>query len=289
MTIEEAYNNFTQQLKSISEVREANNIADWVFESAGLKRLDRITNKLNQINESTHKQLNEKLRQLLQHKPVQYVLNEAWFYKMKFFVNEHVLIPRPETEELVEWVVEEIRNKKLEIRNKEVLFSILDIGSGSGCIPVALKKELPDAAITSIDISYEALEVAKQNATTQNVKIEFIQLDFLDVKSIKPLPLFNIIVSNPPYIPENEKSKLDKNVVDHEPHLALFVGDNDPFIFYKTIAAFAKTHLKKEGEIFVEVHENYAEEVKKIFEGKNFKTETRKDIYGRERMIKACK
>ncbi|MDQ6756982.1 MAG: peptide chain release factor N(5)-glutamine methyltransferase [Bacteroidota bacterium] len=280
MTIDELYKHFVGQLKTIYDERESENITDWIFESiAKIRRLDRLANKQKAISDSTINQLNNALQQLLQHKPVQYVLQEVWFYKMKLFVNEHVLIPRPETEELVEWIIKEFR-----IQNSE--FRILDIGSGCGCIPIALKKELPNTEIISIDISEDALAVAKKNAADQNVKIDFKRVDFLNEKSWTSLPLFNIIVSNPPYIPENEKSKLNKNVTDHEPHTALFVADSDPFIFYRKIADFAETHLVTEGKIFVEIHENYSEQAEKIFAEKEFKTERRNDIYGRERMVK---
>jgi len=207
-------------------------------------------------------------------------------------VNEHVLIPRPETEELVEWVVTEIWNKKLEIRNKKVsnsTFTILDIGTGSGCIAIALKRELQKAELYAIDISNDALLVAKQNAADQKAEINFLQLDFLNERQWSLLPSFDFIISNPPYIPENEKDKLAKNVVDHEPDVALFVTDNDPFIFYKKFASFADNHLKEKGKIFVEVHEDYSKGVQKIFEEKNFKIEIKKDIYGKDRMVKAYK
>lgn len=298
MTLDALYKNFVEQLRSIYDGRESGNIADWVFENiTAIRRLDRITNPHQIISNSVIQQLNTALQQLLQHKPVQYVLGEAWFYKMKLKVNEHVLIPRPETEELVEWVVEEIRNKlagmipsngKLEIRNNEVEeITILDIGTGSGCIAIALKKELPYAGIMAIDISDDALSIAKLNATAQNVNIEFKQADFLEERSWALLQSFDIIVSNPPYIPENQKTTLAKHVTDHEPHLALFVTNHDPFIFYRKIADFAAEHLNKEGEIFVEVHEEYSKEVQQIFSDKNFSSEIRKDIYGRKRMIKA--
>lgn len=282
MTLIELYQNMVMQLKKIYDEREAENIADWTFESEGLKRLERISNKLLQINEATNKKINFKLEQLLQHKPVQYVLGEAWFYKMKFFVNKHVLIPRPETEELVEWIVEEFK-----IQNSK--FKIIDIGTGSGCIAIVLKKELQNAEVMAIDISKEALKVAQQNAKELNTEINFLQLDFLNKLLWPSMPSFDVIVSNPPYIPENEKQKLQKNVADHEPHTALFVADNDPFIFYKKIAAFADKHLNNKGKIFVEVHEDYAKEVEQILKERNFKTEIKKDIYGKERMIKAFK
>ena len=215
---------------------------------------------------------------------------------MKFFVNEHVLIPRPETEELVEWVVKDVRCTKYEVPSKNDskikhptsdIVHIIDIGTGSGCIAIALKKELTNADVIAIDICEDALQVAKRNAVDQNAEINFLQLDFLNEKLWQSLNSFDIIISNPPYIPDSEKEKLDKNVSDHEPHIALFVTENDPFIFYKKIATFAGEHLNASGKIFVEVHEDYSKEVSEIFLEHKFKTESRKDIYGRERMVKA--
>jgi len=297
MTIETAYKQFLQKLNAIYDEREANNIVDWVFESiAGIKRSDRLAGKQNELSISTIEQLNNALQQLMQHKPVQYVLQEAWFYKMKFFVNEHVLIPRPETEELVEWIIEDVRGKMYEVRSKQSsnighqisdIKHILDVGTGSGCISVSLKKHLPCCTITAIDISEDALLVAKKNAELLDVSVDFIQLDFLDETSWPSLPSFHIIVSNPPYIPETEKSNLDKNVVEHEPHIALFVKETDPFIFYHALINFSESHLNKGGKIFVEVHEDYAKDVQQIFEENKFQSEIRKDMYGRDRMIKA--
>ncbi len=287
MAIDELYKQFVEQLKTIYDERESANIADWVFESVtGIKKLDRIIDKQQELNNSTIQQLQIVLQQLLRHKPVQYILGEAWFYKMKLKVNEHVLIPRPETEELVEWVIEEIRNKKAdELITHNSQFNILDIGAGSGCISIALKKESPDADIFAIDVSDDALKVAHQNAADHKTAIHFWHLDFLNERLWQSLKSFNIIISNPPYIPANEKNKIPKNVVEHEPHLALFVADNDPFIFYKKIASFAYGHLKDGGKVFVEVHEDYSNQVQKLFAEKNFKTEIRKDLFGRERMI----
>jgi release factor glutamine methyltransferase len=287
MAIDELYKQFIEQLKTIYDERESVNIADWVFESVtGIKKLDRVIDKQQELSNSNNQQLQIALQQLLRHKPVQYILGEAWFYKMKLKVNEHVLIPRPETEELVEWVVEEIRNIKAgELIAHHSQSTILDIGAGSGCISIALKKELPDAAIFAMDVSEDALKVAHQNAEDHKTSIHFEQLDFLDETLWKSLRTFDIIVSNPPYIPEQEMNKLPKNVVNHEPHVALFVTDNDPFIFYKKIACFAESHLKQKGKIFVEIHEDYADQVQKLFAEKNFKTEIRKDFFGRERMI----
>ncbi|MDQ6764195.1 MAG: peptide chain release factor N(5)-glutamine methyltransferase [Bacteroidota bacterium] len=287
MSIVEAYNDFLKQLKSIYDDREADNIADWVFENVTqLKRWERRGN-LKSITPEQELKLNKYLRELVLHKPVQYVLNEAWFYKLKFFVNEHVLIPRPETEELVSWMINDVRSVMYDVRCEEP--QILDIGTGSGCIAISLKKELKDAIVTSIDISEQALYVAGKNAGDLHAEIELKQIDFLDENEWKQLSKYDIIVSNPPYIPKSEKEHLSTNVTAFEPGLALFADDNDPAIFYKKIAKFSQSHLKKQGNIYVEVHEEKAEEVKKIFVENRFTIEIRKDIYGKERMIGATR
>jgi len=281
MTTEECYNDFIKKLSSIYEKREAANITDWVFENiTGLKRLERSMVRNIELDESALHKSKNYLHELLQHKPVQYVLHEAWFYKMKFYVNEHVLIPRPETEELVEWAINDIKNSK----QKDGL-EILDIGTGSGCIAISIKKELEGENITAIDISAEALKVANKNADTLQSKIYFLETDFLNERKWDSLGLYDLIVSNPPYIPKHEKDKLARNVTAFEPGIALFVEDNNPFIFYKKIAKFAQSHLKPGGKVFVEMHEEYSKEVAEIFWSFNFKTQTRKDIYGKERML----
>jgi release factor glutamine methyltransferase len=283
MTIAQAYFEFTEKLKTIYEDREADNISDWVFENVtGLKRWERRENNNKELDKIHFKKIGSYLDELLQHKPVQYVLNEAWFYKMKFFVNEHVLIPRPETEELIEWVVSDFKKEK-DSRSTD----IIDIGTGSGCIPIALKKELPGANITAIDVSEKALSVAKKNAENLKATINFLGVNFLNENAWKPLQVYDTIVSNPPYIPIDEKKILAKNVTEFEPQIALFVENNDPFIFYKKIVEFSKTHLNPAGKIYVEVHEEYAKEVKIIFENAGFISEIHKDIFGKERMVKA--
>jgi release factor glutamine methyltransferase len=217
------------------------------------------------------------LFQLLLGKPYQYVIGESLFYGLDFFVNEHVLIPRPETEELVEWMIKNINNN--------LIINILDIGTGSGCIPIVLKKHLPKATIYSIDISEKALEVAKQNAKFHHQEIHFIHDDFLNFSLPNTLK-FDIIVSNPPYIPIQEKEILDRQVVDFEPNLALFVPDDQPFLFYKKISEFSLQHLNKNGQIFLEVHQNYANEVVELFKNDYKKIELRNDISSNPRMIK---
>ena len=287
MSIVEAYNGFLTELKSIYDDREADNIADWIFENVTqLKRWERRGNSKS-INTEQELKLSKYLRELLLHKPVQYVLNEAWFYKLKFFVNEHVLIPRPETEELVSWIINDVRSAMYDVRCEGP--QILDIGTGSGCIAISIKKELKNVSVTSVDTSVQALYIAGKNASDLHAEIDFKQIDFLNENEWRRLGKYDVIVSNPPYIPKSEKEHLSTNVTSFEPGLALFVDDNDPAIFYKKIAKFSKSHLKKQGNIYVEVHQEKADEVSQSFNEEDFKTEIKKDIYGKERMIKIIK
>ncbi len=287
MSIVEAHNGFLSRLKLIYEDREADNIADWVFENVTqLKRWERRGNSKSMTSEQELK-LSKYLRELVLHKPVQYVLNEAWFYKLKFFVNEHVLIPRPETEELVSWIINDVRSVMYDVRCEGT--QMLDIGTGSGCIALTIKRELKNVSVTSVDISGQALYVARKNASDLHAEIKFKQIDFLDENEWEQLGKYDVIVSNPPYIPKSEGEQLSKNVTAFEPGLALFVNDNDPAIFYKKIAKFSQSHLKKQGNIYAEIHEEKAEEVKKIFIKNGFSTEIKKDIYGKKRMIKCIK
>jgi len=284
MTISEAYIDFTEKLKTVYEDREAENISDWIFENVtGLKKWERRENKKNELGENHFKKIENYLEKLLKHTPVQYVLNEAWFYKMKFFVNENVLIPRPETEELVEWIISDLKNTGADSEAT----NIIDIGTGSGCIAIALKKEIKNSILSALDASDFALEVARKNSKDLNAEINFLHFDFLNENEWQLLHKFDIIVSNPPYIPLKEKELLAKNVSQYEPGMALFVKNDDPLIFYKKIADFSKAHLKPKGKIYVEVHEAYANEVRSIFENSGYKSEIKKDIYGRERMVKA--
>jgi len=285
MTTGQIYNDFRNKLKTIYDDREAENICDWLFENVtGLKKWERRQNQNSEFAETDSEKIKTYLEELLKQKPVQYVLHEAWFYKRKFYVNENVLIPRPETEELVEWIVSDFKKEKY---GKPI--KIIDIGTGSGCIPVSLKKELPESSIAAIDVSDKALSVAKINAEELHAIINFFQIDFLNENEWKMLSQYDIIVSNPPYIPLNEKEILAKNVTDFEPGIALFVKNNDPFIFYKKIAGFAKSNLKESGKIYVEVHEEYAKEVGSIFESAGFLVEIKNDIYGKQRMVKSTK
>jgi release factor glutamine methyltransferase len=279
MTIKELYRNFLLQLQKIYSLSEATAITNWVFEKrASLKRADILKNPTKLITPAADQLIQDALQQLLQHKPVQYVLGEAWFYNMKFKVNEQVLIPRPETEELVEQLIKDRKSKLTDP-------AILDIGTGSGCIPVVIKKNLPASKVTSIDISESAIAVAIENANMYNTLITFKQTDFLDERQWGSFPMYDIIISNPPYIPFKEKDKLNKNVSVYEPQLALFVPDRTPLIFYEKIAAFGLNNLKPSGKIYLETHESRANEVAALFR-KDYETVmVKKDMNGKERMV----
>ena len=232
------------------------------------------------------------LDQLITGKPIQYILGETVFYGLTFKVTEAVLIPRPETEELVEWVIERIESLKLKIENSESKthnayrepINLLDIGTGSGCIAISLKKNLPKANVFGLDISTEALSLAKQNAVLNNVDIFFIEQDIL-TSSISRLPS-SIIISNPPYITQTEKGQMHQNVLKNEPHLALFVSDENPLIFYEAIADFALINLKENGLLFFEINEHLGIATVNMLSAKKFNAiELRKDMQGKDRMI----
>ncbi len=291
MTIHEAQQQLLFKLYDIYDNREAAAITNLIMENlTQWKKFDRVMNKSVPLSLPKIELLKKYTTELLSHKPVQYVLHEAWFAGMKYYVDENVLIPRPETEELVDWIVSEVRSREPgdgTPRTEETL-SILDIGTGSGCIAIALKKKIPQAQIFSCDISEGALIVAKRNAIDSDADIHFLQLDFLNENQRALLSSFDIIVSNPPYIPQNDKQTMMPNVTNYEPHLALFVENDNPLIFYQAIADFAKEKLTIYGKIFVEMHQEQSANIKKLFSFKGFTDiEIKKDMQGKERMLKA--
>lgn len=286
MTMQEATYYLLNKLTTIYDKSEASQITDWVLEKmTGSKKAERMIYKNEAITAEEELLLHQYTERLLQHEPVQYVLNEAWFGNMKFYVDKNVLIPRPETEELVEWIISNCKPCLPAGRFPVDELKILDIGSGSGCIPISLKKRIRKAEVWSCDISEGALMVAKKNAEDLGQEVNFIQLDFLDRHSWQQLPKFDIIVSNPPYIPEKDKETMQPNVLQYEPGTALFVPDNDALIFYKAIAEFGKTHLEKDGSIFIEIHESLGKEVAKLFQQVGYSTEIKKDMQEKDRMI----
>ncbi|MBG7629077.1 MAG: peptide chain release factor N(5)-glutamine methyltransferase [Bacteroidetes bacterium] len=246
-----------------------------------LSRIDVALNSDYEINTLDLNFLQKALIDLKKHKPIQYITGETEFYNLPFKVNEHVLIPRPETEELVDWIV---ADSKLETQHSKL--NMLDIGTGSGCIPISLAKNLPNTKVSAIDISLEALKTAEINAQFNNVDIHFIEKDILNTNSLSEV--YDVIISNPPYVRELEKDEMQKNVLDNEPHLALFVENNNPLLFYDKIADLAKSHLTKNGHLYLEINQYLGKETADLLNAKGFKNiELRKDIFGSDRMIKA--
>lgn len=284
MIIREAYQYLKTIFSEIYNEKEAAIIADLVLEKiSGLNRLDRLMHKQTLLNQDHLKLLHNFSDQLLKHKPVQYVLHEAWFAGVKLYVDENVLIPRPETEELVNWIVEDVQ-----LINSGLKPDIIDIGTGSGCIAIALKQRLINAEISAFDVSEKALKVALLNAEANNTSIHFFEADINKPKKTEALQCFDIIVSNPPYIAENEIIEMSKNIILYEPHAALFVPDDNPLMFYNSISTFAQHHLKKNGCLYFEINENYGNEIVSLLYDKKFQSiEIKKDLQGKHRMIKA--
>lgn len=281
MTTQEATYSLLNKLRSIYSEGEASQVTDWVMEFiTGSKKTERMLYKNAVITSNEEIQLQQFAERLLKLEPVQYVLNEAWFCGLRFYVDKNVLIPRPETEELVEWVISSCRFPINELK-------ILDIGTGSGCIPVSLKRRLRKAEVWACDVSAASLDVAKRNADTLGAAINFIQLDFLNRESWNQLARFDIIISNPPYVPEKDKAKMDANVLNYEPALALFVPDNNPLLFYEAIADFGKEHLAKDGVIYFEIHESLGKSAMELLSAKGYKSELKKDMQGKDRMLMA--
>ncbi len=279
MTIESAKDRLIQQLSSLYDQREAAGITNMVLEHiSGMNRTDRMIHKNLELTGSQEEKLNHITLALLKNTPIQYILGEAWFAGMKFMVNAHTLIPRPETEELVDWIKATAHPEPQ---------SILDIGTGTGCIPIALKKEFPLWHINAIDVSNDTLQVAKQNADLNNAVIDFYCMDFLNETLWSDMSKYHMIVSNPPYIKKSEINTMSANVIDHEPHIALFVPDDDALIFYRKIAAFGQTHLKKQGKLFLEINQLLGEQVSTLLQQMGYDTVLRKDMHGNDRMIMA--
>ena len=272
---------FSTELNGIYPDTEINSFFRITAEEIlGLTPVEIHLNMSAEIDENKFAQINKIVDDLKHEKPIQYIIGYTEFYELRFLVNENVLIPRPETEELVHWIITD---------NKIDKPIIIDIGTGSGCIPVSLAKNINSADVKSIDISENAIETATRNAKLNNVNVEFVNADILSYTNID-VAKADIVVSNPPYIRESEKRLMSNNVLDNEPHLALFVDDNDPLIFYKAIADFAISNLKKGGVLYLEINEAFGEETCNMLIEKGF-TDCilRKDLFGKDRMIKAMK
>lgn len=282
MKIKEYRTQFIQELTSIYDAGEAESFFYLILEeNHQLKRIDLALNPDLTFSDKAILEWNSILEELKKEIPVQYLLGKTSFYGLEFEVNESVLIPRPETEELVEWIIES--NLKIQ-RFKDS--KILDIGTGSGCIAISLAKNISNTTVFAIDISEKALATAKKNAEINGVNVTFLEKNILETEDLEQQ--FDIIVSNPPYVRELEKQEIKKNVLDNEPHLALFVEDNDALIFYRKIAELAQKNLVENGQLFFEINQYLGTETVDLLEKMNFKIiELRKDIYGNDRMIKA--
>jgi release factor glutamine methyltransferase len=281
MTIKKAFQDLSSQLEGIYEKGEAESIARMVIgHITGTEKMQVSREAEKEISSTQQQEIETAFIELKKQRPVQYVLGEAWFSNLKFYVDENVLIPRPETEELVNWITDNYKSTNQPLQ-------ILEVGTGSGCIAISMQKKLPTANVLATDISEAALVVAKQNAATLNAGVKFLMADFLNDTTWHEFPLFDIIVSNPPYIPITEKEKLDANVAEWEPSTALFVPDSDPLLFYRKIALFGKEHLKNKASIFVECHQEFAVAAKKMFEDYGYFAVLKKDIFENERMLKA--
>ena len=269
-----------QRLSTLYGKEELESITKLIYEKVlGLTRLQVYLNQHETISATKLVQIKEIISRLAQFEPIQYILGETEFYSLKFIVNQAVLIPRPETEELVEWIVNDYQNLSPQI---------LDIGTGSGCIPVSLLKNLPKASAEAWDISTEALEVAKMNASLNQVDIGFFYADILNGRLPENQKSYDIILSNPPYVTIAEQTHMLRNVTDYEPGLALFVPDSDPLIFYRLIAEIALVQLKPGGNIYFEINEKFGNEVVELLKSKGFiNIILKKDINGKDRMVKA--
>ncbi len=286
MTFEAAEQSLATALDGLYENREAATIAGMVMELiTGKSKMDRWLQKNELLSIEDLKRLEKYSKELLTCKPVQYVLGEAWFAGLCLTVNEHTLIPRPETEELVNLCASWAASNKIQ----DAPFQILEVGTGSGCIAIALQQKMPAAIITAIDISAEAIEVATINAAKYNAPIQFKTLDFLDEANWPEMGNYDIIISNPPYIADIEKESMAGHVLDFEPHTALFVTNNNPLIFYSALANFGNKYLNKNGALFVEINQALGLQTQDVFEQKNYTTLLKKDLFENDRMIVATK
>jgi len=271
---------FKEELKTIYPQREIESITYILLEHLlNYSKIEIQLNKSEKIEQNISEKLTSALINLKKSVPIQYIIGETEFYDLIFKVNEHTLIPRQETEELVHAIIND---------NKVNGPKVLDVGTGSGCIPIVLAHNISDANVSSVDISEEAILIARENAVLNKVKIDFYHRDFLKWEDYSWEKEYDIIVSNPPYVKESEKELMEENVLAYEPHMALFVDDNDPLIFYRRIAEFAKAHLKKGGKLYFEINEALGQEMIELHESLGFSSVLlMKDLNGRDRMTSA--
>jgi release factor glutamine methyltransferase len=261
---------------------ESKQLLDIVIESFfGYSKIDLALDPGIRLSESEILRLHATVKELLANKPIQYITGKTQFLDIELSVNESVLIPRPETEELVQFIIDKEKSEGLQI---------FDMGTGSGCIAIALKKNLPGSQVTTVDISREALKLAKQNSSLHQLDIDFQLVDILKPDAYKKLGKFDVVVSNPPYVTEHDKKQMQPNVLDYEPHSALFVSDNNPLQFYKAILQFCQVHLKVGGRVYFEINEKQGDNVLQLIENYGFDHgELHTDIHGKNRFTTAVK
>jgi release factor glutamine methyltransferase len=273
---------FKEELDGIYQEDELNTFIAYCFEEfVNIKKADLTLKQNETISESELLKFNFAVKELKLHKPLQYILGKADFYGLKFIVNENVLIPRPETEELVDLIIKDLNKNR---GSEEV--SILDVGTGSGCIAISLKKNIENAKVFALDVSEDALSIAKKNAEINKVSIDFTKGNILESIDFMHNSRYDLIVSNPPYVCESERAGMEKNVLEYEPHLALFVKDTNPLLFYTVICDFAKEQLNRNGKIYFEINPIFAEEASELLKKKGFKKVTiHMDLSNKKRML----
>ncbi|GEQ86661.1 release factor glutamine methyltransferase [Patiriisocius marinistellae] len=302
MTLQEFQIDFKKELLEQYPKEEIQNFFSILSsEILGYSRFEVSLNKSQNLEEAVLLKFRDALSRLKNNQPIQYIIGHTEFYGLQFNVNEHTLIPRPETEELVEWILtsekENLKIKTEENSKKQISatlpitayiennIEILDIGTGSGCIAISLAKQLPLVSVSALDISKEALKMAEKNAILNKVLVNFMELDVLNATSFPKR--YDVIVSNPPYVRDLEKQMMQENVLKYEPDGALFVSDEDPLIFYRTIAKLAKTNLKVNGLLYFEINEYLGKEMREMLVGEGFGgVEIKKDMFGKDRMLR---
>lgn len=297
MKLHEAEQHARQELQAIYEDPEAAAIASLLMEElTGWNRSERLMNKAFVLDALQEETLEAHLKRLGAQEPVQYILKKAWFHGLPFYVDPGVLIPRPETEELADWILRDVKasgkpvfERRRNEADKTTSLKILDVGTGSGCLALVLKKNMPAAEVWGCDISESALNVARRNGSELDIRVDFQSADFLDQEQQKHLPTVDIVVSNPPYVPLQEKETMKANVVQYEPHTALFVADRDPLVFYQALARFGEHRLYPQGRIYAEIHEDAGAAVVALFTQAGYDVVLKKDMQGKERMIRATK
>ena len=279
MLLKEIKNIYHSELDTIYSREEVDSFFHLVIEHyLGLERFVLALKPQLVVTKTEEQPLFEAMSELKQEKPIQYILGSTQFMDLEFKVNENVLIPRPETEELVRWIIEDFEKNE----NKEI--NVLDIGTGSGCIAISLAKYLNYAKVDALDISEKALAVARENTDLNKVEVKFFQANILKLENLEDK--YDIIVSNPPYVRMLEKEQMKSNVIKNEPELALFVKNEDPLVFYRKISEFAKSNLKKGGCLYFELNQYLGEETKALLERDFSEVKLRKDMFGNDRMLK---